>query len=223
MNGVDFEWASLRDALPSLLGGLKLTIVNSVSCIVVSVLLGYLLATLLYFRPPILWRIAAFWVKFIRNTPLLIQIYFFYFGLPEIGIRPSASVSGIIVLSLWAGAYQAENLRGAIEGLPRRLIEAGRSLGLHPLLLFSAIIVPVATRTVVPAMMNTAVSTTKNTALLSAIGVPDLTYVAMDNIASTYRTLENFLALLVGYLGIVLVMAAVARLVEWRLGRGYRA
>jgi polar amino acid transport system permease protein len=222
MNGVVFDWGYLREAVPSLLTGLKLTIVNSLACIVLSILLGYLLATVLHFRPPVLWQVVSFWVKFIRNTPLLIQIYFFYFGMPEIGIRPNAEVSGIIVLSLWAGAYQAENLRGAIEGLPRRLIEAGRSLGLHPLRLFSAIIIPVATHTIVPAMMNTAVSTTKNTALLSAIGVPDLTYVAMDNISTSYRTMENFLALFIGYIAIVLTMSGVAHLVERRLGRGYR-
>lgn len=222
MNGVDFDWGYLREAAPSLLAGLKVTVIDSVTCIVLSILLGYVMATVQYFRPPGLWRVVAFWVKFVRNTPLLIQIYFFYFGMPELGIRPSADVSGIIVLSLWAGAYQAENLRGAIEGLPRRLIEAGRSLGLHPLRLFGAIIVPVATYTVVPAMMNTAVSTTKNTALLSAIGVPELTYVAMDNTATTYRTLENFVALLIGYLVIVLAMSGIAHLVEWQLGRGYR-
>jgi His/Glu/Gln/Arg/opine family amino acid ABC transporter permease subunit len=221
MSGVEFDWTYVWHSTPLLLSGLRVTIILAAACVAISFAIGYLGATILYFQIPICRPLIRGYVAFIRNTPLLVQLFFFYFGLPEIGIRADATTSGIIVLSIWAGAYQIENLRGAIDGLPKGLVEAGRSLGLHPAHLFCFVIAPVATRTVVPAMMNTAVSTTKNSALLTAIGVPEFTYVAMDNIASTYRGLENFFALFVGYLAIVLAMSAAAHLLEARLGRGF--
>lgn len=106
--------------------------------------------------------------------------------------------------------------------MPHRLTEAMRALALGPVNAFVLIVMPVATRMVVPAMMNTMVSTIKNSALLSAIGVPELTFVAMDNIAESYRTIENFIALLIGYLGIVLVFSAMMTSLERYLGAGYR-
>lgn len=222
MSGIEFDWHYLWNSTPLLLEGLKLTVCLASICIAISIAIGYLGATVLFFQIPLLRSAVRYYIALIRNTPLLVQMFFFYFGLPEIGIRADAMSSGIIVLSIWGGAYQIENLRGAINGLPKGLLEGARSLGLHPARIFPFIVVPVATRTVVPAMMNTAVSITKNSALLTAIGVPELTYVAMNNIASTYRGLENFFALLVGYLAIVLVMSCMASLLEARLGRGFR-
>jgi len=217
-----FDWSYLATALPLLLVGLRMTVVVALSCIFFSLILGYIGSAILYFEIPFAYRCVRGYIALIRNTPLLVQIFFFYFGLPEIGIRVDATLSGIIVLSLWGGAYQTENLRGALLSLPRALIEGARSLGIHPLRIYISVMLPVATRTVVPALMNTSVSITKNSALLTAIGVPEFTYVAMDNIASTYRSLENFFALFVGYLTVVLAMSAVANLVEHSLGRGFR-
>ncbi|MFT4067356.1 amino acid ABC transporter permease [Paraburkholderia sp.] len=221
MTGISFDWHYLWGAAPFLLAGLRLTLELAAVCIVASVVIGYIGVTILYLNVPVLARVMRGYIAVFRGTPLLVQIFFFYFGLPEIGVRVDALWSGIIVLSLWGGAYQLENLRGAVDSLPRRLIEAARSLGLHPARTFFFIVLPVATRTVVPAMMNTAVSTTKNSALLTAIGVPELTYVAMDNIANSARGLENFFALFVGYLVIVASMSCLAGLLEARLGRGF--
>lgn len=221
MNGIAFDWQYLWQTTPLLLAGLKLTVELALTCIVISLLIGYLGVTVLFFEVPVLKHLVAGYVAAIRNTPLLVQMFFFYFGLPEIGIRADATLSGIIVLSIWGGAYQIENLRGAVSNLSTRLLEGARALGLHRARIYGFIVLPIATRTVVPAMMNTAVSTTKNSALLTAIGVPELTYVAMDNIASSSRGIENFFALFVGYLTVVLTMSALAMLLEVRLGRGF--
>jgi His/Glu/Gln/Arg/opine family amino acid ABC transporter permease subunit len=217
-----FDWTYLLSAAPALLVGLRMTIVVAGSCILCSLVLGYIGSAVLYFEVPYVRRVVRAYIALIRNTPLLVQIFFFYFGLPEVGVRVDATLSGVLVLSVWGGAYQIENLRGALLNLPRALIEGARSLGIHPLRIYLFIMLPVATRTIVPALMNTSVSITKNSALLTAIGVPELTYVAMDNIASSYRSLENFFALFVGYLVIVLCMSVFANLVEHRLGRGFR-
>jgi His/Glu/Gln/Arg/opine family amino acid ABC transporter permease subunit len=221
MTGISFDWRYLLDVAPVLLMGLRLTLALAATCIAASIVIGYLGATVFFFNIPVLRRLVRGYVALIRNTPMLVQMFFFYFGLPEVGIRVDALWSGIIVLSLWGGAYQIENLRGAIDALPTRLLEASRALGLARMRIFLFIALPVATRTVIPAMMNTAVSTTKNSALLTAIGVPELTYVAMDNIANSARGLENFFALFVGYLAIVISMSCLASLLEARLGRGF--
>ncbi|MFM0305229.1 amino acid ABC transporter permease [Paraburkholderia sediminicola] len=221
MNNIAFDWHYLWGATPLLLMGLKLTVELALVCIACSVAIGYLGVTVLFLEIPVLRRVVRAYVAAIRNTPLLVQMFFFYFGLPEIGIRADATLSGIIVLSIWGGAYQIENLRGAVNNLPKPLLESARALGLHRARIYGFIVLPVATRTVIPAMMNTAVSTTKNSALLTAIGVPELTYVAMDNIASSARGMENFFALFVGYLTVVLAMSGLAMLLEIRLGRGF--
>ncbi|MCO6187609.1 amino acid ABC transporter permease [Rhizobium sp. L1K21] len=222
MTGIAIDWNYFWSVAPLFLRGLELTLVLCLVCNGISIAVAYVLATILYFRTPVLCQLIRAYVSLIRNTPMLVQLFFFYFGLPEIGVAASPLISGIIVLTVWATAYQTENIRGAIEGLPPRLTEAGRSLGLRPGGLFVFVIAPVATRTVVPAMMNTIISATKNSALLSSIGVMELTYVAMDNIAESYRSMENFLALLICYLTIVMGLSAIVTLLERHLGRGYR-
>lgn len=217
-----FDSNYFLSVIPMFFAGLKITLLLSLVSNTISIIAGYVFATVLYFRIPALHWIIRGYVGLIRNTPLLVQLFFFYFGMPEVGIRTGPLLSGMIVLIIWAAAYQTENIRGAMEGLPHRLTQAGRSLGLEPLNLFLFVIAPIATRTVVPAMMNTIISATKNSSLLSAIGVTELTYVAMDNIAETYRSMENFLALLIGYMVIVLGLSAMSTLLESRLGKAYR-
>lgn len=221
MGDVSFDWSHIWRELPPLLGGLLTTIWLAAACLLLSLAIGYLGAAISFFEVPVARRILRGYVALIRNTPLLVQIFFFYYGLPEIGVRASAVITGIVVLSIWGGAYNVENIRGGIEGVPRDLIEAGRALGLRGGRIFLLIVIPIATRTVIPAMMNTAVSITKNTSLLQAIGVAEFTYVAMDDMANSYRTLEMFFALFVGYLAIVLAMSAAAAMLEARLGRGF--
>ncbi|QTL04791.1 amino acid ABC transporter permease [Aquabacter sp. L1I39] len=217
-----FDWSYLWSISPLFLKGLEMTVFLAVVCNGLAVVLAYVLAAALHFRIKVVQDIIRFYVSFIRNTPLLVQIFFFYFGMPEIGVSAPPTTSGVIVLTLWACAYQTANLRGAIAAVPRTLTETVRALGLKPIDAFIFIIAPVATRAVVPAMMNTMVSTIKNSALLSAIGVPELTFVAMDNIAETYRSIENFVALLIGYLAVVLGFSAMMTSFERHLGKGYR-
>ncbi|MDP9651244.1 amino acid ABC transporter permease [Paraburkholderia caledonica] len=222
MGGFTFDWHYLSHIIPGLLDGLRVTVEIALTCIALSLLVGYVGATVIFFDVPVVRRFVEGYVAVIRNTPMLVQLFFFYFGLPEIGIRTDALSSGVIVLSIWSGAYQIENLRGAVQNLPKPLLENIRALGIRPASAYLSIIAPVATRTVLPAMMNTAVSTTKNSALLTAIGVPELTYVAMDNIAFSSRAMENFFALFVGYVTVVLCMSAVSTVIESRLGRGFK-
>ena len=219
-DSIDYDF--LYSLIPMYVEGGQLTLFLTVVCNSLSIFTGYIFATVLYFRIPVLRQLVRFYVSFIRNTPLLVQLFFFYFGMPEVGVRTDSLTSGMIALTVWATAYQTETIRGAIDGLPRGLTESGRSLGLRPVHLFVFVVVPVATRTVIPAMLNTIVSVTKNSSLLSAIGVPELTFVAMDNIAETYRAMENFVALLIGYLALVLPLSASVGRLEKSLARGYR-
>lgn len=214
------EWAYILEQLPRLAGGLLATLWLSAICTTASLLLAYLAAGALFFELPIVSPVLRGYAYLIRNTPLLVQLFFLYYGLPEIGLRMGATVTGIVALSCWGAAYGLSYLRGAIAALPKSLIEGCAALGLRPWHTLLLVVFPIATRAVVPAMMNMVVSITKNTALLQAIGVAEFTAVAMENIATDFQTMEMFLCLLVGYVSVVLALSLLASRIEARLRRG---
>ncbi len=207
---------------PALLGGLVTTIHVSVVSILIAGAIGIVGATLRVLEVPVLSQTVVFYVSFVRNTPLLVQLFFIFFGLPAIGLGLSIYGSGILALALWGGAYNVENVRGGFLAVPKGLREAARALGLGPFHYVLLIAVPVGLRVSIPAMMNTAVSVLKNSAYLQAIGLGELTFVAMEKVAKEFRTLEMFAAIGVLYLGLVLMLSWFVRRLEYRLQRPFR-
>jgi ABC-type amino acid transport system permease subunit len=173
-------------------------------------------------RVPLLAPLVAGYVEFIRNTPLLVQLFFVFFGLPAIGLTLSLFWSGVLALVLWAGAFQVENIRGGLTAVAPGLREAARALGLSNAQYLRLVGLPLAVRIGLPAMLNTAVSLVKNSAYLSAIGVQELAGVAFDRIASDFRAFEMLAVLLVGYLVVVLSLSGGVRLLEHRLQAPFR-
>ena len=168
------------------------------------------------FRVPVLSQIVTGYVELMRNTPILVQLFFIFYGLPAIGCGLSLFASGVLCLSLWAGAYQIENLRGGMAGVGRRMYESCHALSLRPWHYFTLVALPIALRHALPGMLNTAISLLKNSSYLQAIGLMELTFVAVDRIATDFRPLEMFGAILVLYLGMVAVLALLAhRLSAW--------
>ena len=161
-------------------------------------------------------------VEFIRSTPLVLQIFFVFFGLPTIGLQLSLFWSGVVALALWAGAFQTENVRGGLAAISPGLGEAARALGLTRAQYLRLVGLPLAVRTGLPSMLNTCVSLIKNSAYLSAIGVQELTGVAFDRIASDFRAFEMLAVLLVGYLAVVLSLSFAVRLLEHHLHAPFR-
>jgi ABC-type amino acid transport system permease subunit len=156
-------------------------------------------------------------VEIIRNTPILVQIFFIFFGLPEIGIKLSTFTVAWLAVMVWGGAFNTENFRAGFEAVPARLREAGYALGFGPLRTFLNVTLPIGGRIALPSSINTYISVLKNTSLLLALGHPELTTVAYNIQAITFRTFEMFAVLAVVYLLIVWTLSALIRLLEARL------
>jgi His/Glu/Gln/Arg/opine family amino acid ABC transporter permease subunit len=219
---VEFELAYLLRQLPALGAGLLLTVQVSAIAVLISLGVGLLGASVRVLRVPVLAPLVALYVEFIRNTPLLVQIFFVFFGLPAIGLTLSLFWSGVLALVVWAGAFQVENVRGGLAAVAPGLREAARALGLTRAQYLRLVGLPLAVRVGLPAMLNTAVSLVKNSAYLSAIGMQELAGVAFDRIASDFRVFEMLAVLLAGYLALVLTLSAAVRLLENRLQAPFR-
>jgi His/Glu/Gln/Arg/opine family amino acid ABC transporter permease subunit len=219
---VEFDLDYLLRQLPALRAGLLLTVQASAIAILLSLAVGLAGASLRVLRVPLLAPLVAGYVEFIRNTPLLVQLFFVFFGLPAIGLTLSLFWSGVLALVLWAGAFQVENIRGGLTAVAPGLREAARALGLSNAQYLRLVGLPLAVRIGLPAMLNTAVSLVKNSAYLSAIGVQELAGVAFDRIASDFRAFEMLAVLLAGYLVVVLSLSGGVRLLEHRLQAPFR-
>jgi His/Glu/Gln/Arg/opine family amino acid ABC transporter permease subunit len=219
---MEFDLDYLLRQLPALRAGLLLTVEASGIAILLSLVLGLLGASIRVLRVPLLAPLVAGYVEFIRNTPLLVQLFFVFFGLPVIGLTLSLFWSGVLALVLWAGAFQVENIRGGLTAVSPGLREAARALGLGRAQYLLLVGLPLAVRIGLPAMLNTGVSLIKNSAYLSAIGVQEFSGVAFDRIASDFRAFEMLAVLLVGYLAVVLSLSASVRMLEHRLQAPFR-
>ncbi len=204
-------------ALPVLLRGALLTIGVSAVALLLATAVGLAGAALRLSRLPPLRTLGAAYVESFRNTPLLVQIFFMFFGLSRLGVRLSAFQAGTLALSLYTGAYNTEVFRAGIEAVSRGLREAAASLGLRPWQQFSYVVLPVAFRIALPALGNNFVSLLKNSSLVSTIGMVELTFVARDLEAWTFKSFEIYGLASVVYLSLVLVFSGALRLLERRL------
>jgi His/Glu/Gln/Arg/opine family amino acid ABC transporter permease subunit len=219
---MEFDFAYLTEQWPALMRGLWLTVQVSALSIVLSILVGVLGAAVRVLQVPVLDKLVVGYVEFIRNTPLLAQLFFIFYGLPGLGLRLSLFWSGVLCLTVWAGAYQIENVRGGIETVGKGLREAAFSLGLSPWRFFRLVAAPMAIRVGLPSMLNTSISLLKNSSYLQAIGLAELTYVAIDRISMDFRTIEMFAAICVIYLLLVLALSFFASRLEYRLNAPFR-
>ena len=200
-----------------LLSGLGLSLVLALVSIALGVVIGLVTAFVLNGKASV-WRGAAVaYVAAIRNTPILILILFTYFALPQLGVRFDKIQSFVFTLSLYAGAYLAEVFRGALNGVPKGLREAGLAIGLTEWQIKSSIIVPVMLRNALPALSGTFISLFKDTSLAAAIAVPELTFYARKINNESFRVIETWVITSLIYVAACVLLAALLRLVERRL------
>ena len=203
--------------LPELLAGLRLTLAISAIGVGGALLLGLLGGGLRAARVPIANHAVNAYVEFFRNTPLVVQVVFLYFGLPEINLRLSAFTVGWLALVLWGGAYNVENFRAGFEAVNRGHREAGTALGLTGLQTFRHVVMPIGVRIALPSLTNTCISVLKNSSYMVAISLPELTTTAVNIVALSFRVFEMFFAIAAFYLVLVWGLAALMALVERRL------
>jgi polar amino acid transport system permease protein len=210
--------------------GLGTTTALSLVAIVASVVLGVIGAWLQSSAASLVRRGVAVYVEFFRNTPPLVQLYFFYFAiggsLPRVTDAHGAAVPPIgsfawaaITLSLFAGAINVEIFRSGLEAVPGTIVEAAKALGLSRFGIFRHIVLPLALRISLPSLTNNLVNLVKTTTLAYAIGVPELLYASAQIWSEEFNVRETMTVLLITYLGLVGLLVWAMRCWEraWRM------
>jgi len=151
-------------------------------------------------RFKLLSRIAYVYIESIRSTPLLVQLFFFYFGLPSLGLRMSEAATGILALTLNSGAYMAEIIRAGVQSIPHGQVEAAVSSGLNYFQRMRYVILPQAIGVTLPPMLGQAIVLVKDSALLSLISLPELTRAGQIMTSERFMPAEGFLTSAVFYL-----------------------
>jgi His/Glu/Gln/Arg/opine family amino acid ABC transporter permease subunit len=211
------DWGFIWDNLPELLRGLWRTIEVSAIGIAGSTVIGVVLGAARAHRVPVISQLAAVYVEVIRNTPILVQIFLIFYGLPQFGIVLTPFTAAWVSVTIWGGAFNTENFRAGFGAVPVRYREAGLALGFGRLATFYNVTFPIGSRIALPSSINTYISVLKNTSLMTAIGYPELTNVARSIAAFTFRDAEMLLVIAVGYLGLVWTLSTLIRLLEARL------
>lgn len=193
------EWLAnlvelLGMAWPFLLQGAMYTVLFAAVSMVLGLILGFSVAVVRVTKVPVVSQIAAVYVSAFRGTPLLVQIFVLYYGLPSVGIEFTPVTAGILALTLNVAAYLSESMRGAILGIDKGQWEAGLSVGLTWGQTLWNIITPQALRLAVPSLSNSLISLIKDTSLISVITVTELVLATKEVIAETFQPLPLYLA-----------------------------
>ncbi len=206
--------------IPKFCEAFALTVTIGWMGIGLSILLGIVCAFVAYFKLPVLSTVVKCYVELFRNTPLLIQLFFIYYGLPAVGIRMSAQTCGVIGLGLLGGSYMAESIRSGLEAVPRVQIESAISLGLSRRQLFIYVVLPQAFSISMPAVVANLIFLLKETSVFSAISLMDLMFTAKDLIGLYYNTTESLLLLVIFYIIMLVPVSLAGRYVEKKVRFG---
>ena len=216
------DTAYMWDLVPVIAGYVPLTLFMAIVAMVAALTLGSALAIVRVLRVPVLDRIVAVFISFFRGTPLLVQLFLFYFGLPQI-VPAMTGIDGvtaaIIGLTLHFSAYMAESIRGAILGVDRSQWEAAQSIGMTQGQVLRRIVLPQASRVAAPTLMNYFIDLIKSTSLAFTLGVTEMMGAAQKEAAGSFLYLEAFLVVAVIYWILVEVLSVGQRWMERHLGR----
>jgi len=212
---LDFQF--IEKYVPLYVAAGKLTLCIACIGIILSILIGILASAVLYYRIPLLKRLVSVYVELSRNTPLLVQLFFLYFGLPKMGIRWSSEVCGIVGLSFLGGAYMTESFRAALSTVEKGQLESAKSLGLNPIQILRYVLLPEAITVAVPSIVANMIFLIKETSVFSGIALKDLMYEAKDLIGLYYKTEESLVMLVVAYLILLLPVSILGTVLERRV------
>jgi len=203
-------------SLPKLLDGLSITLFLTFLSLILGFLLGIGLALGRIYTPKIISWLCIGYIEIIRGTPLLVQLFILYFGLPSVGIRLTPIAAAVIGLSLNSGAYQAEYLRGSIQSIKSGQMIAARTLGMTKIQAVAHVILPQALRTSIPAWSNELIYLLKYTSIAYIIQVVELTAEGKFIAADTFRYLEIFTMIAIIYLSLTFLFTEIIDRIEHR-------
>ena len=216
---MDWDWGFVAEIMPTLLQGLKLTLIVTLLSAAVAAVLGLGLAIARRSANRYVARPVAFVVEFIRGTPLLVQLYFIFYVLPDAGILLPPLVAGVIGMGLHYATYTAEVYRAGIENVPKGQWEAARATNLTMRQTWVHVVVPQAVPPMIPALANYLIAMFKETPLLSAITVLELMNQATSVANSSYRYIEPMTLVGAFFLAMSLASVVILRWLERRYGR----
>ena len=211
------DWNVIAQYLPLYKKAAWLTLRLGLAGIVIAIVVGLVCALVQYYKVPVLRRIAGAYIELSRNTPLLVQLFFIYYGLPKIGIKTNAEICGITGLAFLGGSYMAEAFRSGLESIEPIQTESAMSLGMDHAQTMRYIILPQAMSVSVPAFVANVIFLLKETSVFSAISLMDLMFTAKDLIGLYYKTTECLFLLVVFYLLILLPVSLLGSWLERRL------
>lgn len=212
------------ELLPILLKYLSVTMEMALLGFCFAIILAVILAVVRVFKLPVLHHLASVFISFFRGTPLLVQLFLLYYGLPQVmpifaGV--DAFSAAIIGLSLHFSAYMAESIRAAIMGVDKSQMEACLSIGMTRLQAMRRIILPQAARVATPSLMNYFIDMIKSTSLAFTLGVAEIMAKAQMEASSSFKYFESFLAVALIYWAVIEVFSRLQHYLEIRMNRAY--
>ncbi|KAB2824954.1 amino acid ABC transporter permease [Aliivibrio finisterrensis] len=219
-----FDFAYMIELLPILFKYLGTTLEMAIWGLFFALALALVLANLRVFKVPVLDQLSQLYISFFRGTPLLVQLFLLYYGLPQvfpIFIGLDAFSAAVIGLTLHFAAYMAESIRAAIIGIDRSQMEASLSIGMTTSQAMRRIILPQASRVALPSLMNYFIDMIKSTSLAFTLGVSEIMAKAQMEASSSFKFFEAFLAVALIYWGVVVILTRVQTWAEVKLNKAY--
>lgn len=215
---MEMQWSYTINVIPTLLKGLKMTMLIAVLGILLGFAIGLLAGLARSGKNKAIYRITGVYVAIIRGTPLMVQALYLYFAIPMmLDFELPAVSAGIIAIGLNSGAYISEIVRGAIQSIDIGQHEAGECLGLSKFQIMTSIILPQALKIMLPSLCNQFIISVKDTSLLTVIGVAEMTHQATQAVSSTFRTVEIYTALALMYFVLNTVLSFLLSKLERRM------
>ncbi|GIM30353.1 cystine transporter permease [Clostridium polyendosporum] len=216
---MNLDYSIIFDKYDIFLKGALVTLEISIISLILGTILGIVFALFRISSNPILSGLAGVYVWIVRGTPLLVQLFILYFGLPQIGIKLSPMVSGIVGLSVNTGAYIAEIIRSGIQAIDHGQMEAAQSLGMSYPKAMIRIIGPQVAKICVPSLVNQFIMSLKNSSMASLVTISELFRAGEQLIATTFRSFEVYTTVAVLYLAMNSVFMVIANMLEKRMGK----
>lgn len=211
------DWSYMIDVLPLYKNALWLTVKLGVIGIVFAVIVGVICSTIQFYKVKGLNAVVQIYLEVARNTPLLIQLFFLFYGLPKVGIVLSGEACAIIGLTFLGGSYMAEVFRSGMEAVSKNQIEAGKAIGLNNVQLMRYVILPQAFSYSIPGFGANCIFLLKETSIFSAIAILELTNTTKNLMGIYYKTNEALFMLVIGYLIILLPVTLFLTWLERRM------
>ncbi|MDO8963973.1 MAG: amino acid ABC transporter permease [Coriobacteriia bacterium] len=213
------QWQVVADWMPDLLGAAVMTLQIAAMSFAVALTIGVVVGTM---RTHTRWpgRVLAAYVEFFRGTPLLVQLFFIYYGLAQVGVVMPAMVAAVVGLGLNGGAYISEIVRGALSGIDRGQYDASHALGMNWVVTLVWVVMPQALRTATPPLVNAFSSMLKDTSLVSLLAITEMMNIANQVYSRTFRAFEIFALVAMMYFVMTLAFSLTSRVLERRLAIG---